>query len=212
MTMFLSENYGLRRIVGSTLIAASVTGGLFLAMKSMAASDDVYMNEVKSRPQINVIQDIKENPPKPKPPKDDKPPVVIETPVPDKPTTKFDNDTIDVTHLPPVEPPADNGDDRYEFTPTDSPMMVLAAYQPTYPTKAINGNIEGFCITSVTVRADGSVDPASVVVTDENPIGVFTKSCISAIKKFKFQPAVKNGKAHSVENVTYRFQFKLADD
>lgn len=92
---------------------------------------------------------------------------------------------------------------------TDGEMLPLVNIQPTYPTRAAQRGIEGWCQVSFTVTASGGVE--NVVVVDAEPRGMFDSSSIRAAERFRFQPRVVNGEAVPVPNVQYVFRYQLEE-
>lgn len=92
---------------------------------------------------------------------------------------------------------------------TDGEMLPLVNIQPTYPTRAAQRGIEGWCQVSFTVTASGGVE--NVVVVDAEPRGMFDSSSIRAAERFRFQPRVVNGEPVPVPNVQYVFRYQLEE-
>jgi protein TonB len=61
-----------------------------------------------------------------------------------------------------------------------------------YPSKAKRRNIEGFVKARLEVNTLGTVD--SVDIVDSKPKGVFERSAIRALYKYKFKPQMIDGK------------------
>ncbi|HDZ09739.1 energy transducer TonB [Pseudohongiella sp.] len=92
---------------------------------------------------------------------------------------------------------------------TDGEMLPLVNIQPTYPTRAAQRGIEGWCQVSFTVTASGGVE--NVEVIDAEPRGMFDSASIRAAERFRFQPRVVNGEAVPVPNVQYVFRYQLEE-
>ncbi|MEX0738120.1 MAG: energy transducer TonB [Pseudohongiella sp.] len=92
---------------------------------------------------------------------------------------------------------------------SDGEMLPLVNIQPTYPTRAAQRGIEGWCQVSFTVTAAGGVQ--DVVVIDAEPRGMFDSASIRAAERFRFQPRVVNGEAVPVPNVQYVFRYQLEE-
>jgi len=90
---------------------------------------------------------------------------------------------------------------------TDGEMLPLVNVTPTYPTRAAQRGIQGWCQVSFTVTGTGGVE--NVVVIDGEPKGVFDSSSVRAAEKFKFQPRVVDGEGVPVPNVQYVFRYQL---
>lgn len=92
---------------------------------------------------------------------------------------------------------------------TDGEMLPLVNIQPTYPTRAAQRGIEGWCQVAFTVTETGGVRDVQVV--DAEPRGMFDSASIRAAERFRFQPRVVNGVAVEVPNVQYVFRFQLEE-
>jgi len=92
---------------------------------------------------------------------------------------------------------------------TDGEMLPLVNIQPSYPTRAAQRGIEGWCQVSFTVTASGGVE--NVVVIDAEPRGMFDSSSIRAAERFRFQPRVVNGEPVPVPDVQYVFRYQLEE-
>jgi TonB family protein len=73
-----------------------------------------------------------------------------------------------------------------------APEVVYYA-KPRYPVKAAKQRIQGKAIVAVTVAQNGSV--LDVELYNSSGDSVLDMSAIEAAKKFKFRPAIKDGKA-----------------
>lgn len=73
------------------------------------------------------------------------------------------------------------------------PVRRIATPAPKYPKDAAAQGINGKVVLIVDVAADGSVSKA--VVERATPDGVFDAAALESVKKWKFTPAMKNGKA-----------------
>jgi TonB family protein len=69
----------------------------------------------------------------------------------------------------------------------------VAMPPPKYPAAAAEHNLSGRVVLLVDVAPDGSV--ANAVVERSNPEGVFDAVALEAVKNWRFNPAMKDGKA-----------------
>ncbi|MFC1839352.1 energy transducer TonB [Thermodesulfobacteriota bacterium] len=75
----------------------------------------------------------------------------------------------------------------------DQPPRVLRAMPPLYPFEAQQKGIEGRVVLRFVVDSNGKVHEPQVV--EANPEGVFEKTALAAIAKYRFRPAMKGGEA-----------------
>lgn len=203
------------RVGTSTLVAGGVTFGLFLTMNFLVAGDgEVNIDENERARFIDVLQDIEDQPPQRLERKVEKPPEV-ETPPPEIDTPQLDVQGPDKLNLSIGRANAGAGVDLggIDLGPSaDGDYLPLVRVQPQYPRRAQERGIEGYAIVELTVAADGSVPPESIVVIEAEPSGYFERAAIKAAQKFKYKPKVVNGKGQEVTGVRYRFSFNLAKE
>jgi protein TonB len=92
----------------------------------------------------------------------------------------------------------DSGDGDY------LPIVKVAA---VYPRRAQSRGIEGFVIVEFVVTKTGAVSQAIVVKAE--PEGVFDRSALDAVAKFKYKPRVVDGVAMEVAGVQNRITFEI---
>ncbi len=78
---------------------------------------------------------------------------------------------------------------------------------PAYPGIAQQMGIEGYVIVQFTVLQDGSVSDISVRESD--PAGTFDNEALLAAARLRFEPRLQFGAPVVVEDVTYRFDWRL---
>lgn len=88
----------------------------------------------------------------------------------------------------------------------DGDVIPLVRMPAQYPNKAKRRNIEGFVKARLEVNAQGTVD--SVEIVDAKPRGVFERSAIRALYKYKFKPQIINGKPQA-QTVTQTLEYTL---
>lgn len=83
---------------------------------------------------------------------------------------------------------------------------VIAAAQPEYPLEAARNQTSGYVVVAFTVAADGSVQDPHVV--SSSPRGVFDRAGIQAVRRSKYEPAMKGGQPVA-SNLQRRMDFKF---
>lgn len=86
--------------------------------------------------------------------------------------------------------------------------MPLYRVEPRYPAKALKRGAEGFVIMSFTIDETGR--PVDIKVTDANPRRMFEREAMRALKNWKYQPKVVDGKTIAQVGQTVKLEFKLA--
>jgi len=88
----------------------------------------------------------------------------------------------------------------------DGDVIPLVRMPAQYPSKAKRRNIEGFVKARLEINAEGTVD--SVEIIDSNPKGIFERSAIRALYKYKFKPKMVDGKPQP-QTATQTLEFNL---
>jgi protein TonB len=91
----------------------------------------------------------------------------------------------------------------------DAGVVPLVRIQPMYPRSAAEKKIEGWVLLEFTISKKGTVKNARVI--DARPKGVFDRSALSAIRKWKYKPKIKDGVAVQTYGVQVKLTFKLED-
>ncbi|WP_417474634.1 TonB family protein [Luteimonas mephitis] len=83
---------------------------------------------------------------------------------------------------------------RNEQTDTKARVDIQSRMMapPKYPSEAVAGRITGKVVLIIDVAADGSVADSRVETSE--PAGVFDQVTLDAVKNWKFEPAMENGK------------------
>ena len=76
--------------------------------------------------------------------------------------------------------------------PVDGDALAIVRVLPRYPSRALNRGIEGWVLLEFAINELGqAIEP---VVVGADPKGVFDRSAINAIKKWKYRPMMEDGK------------------
>lgn len=148
-------------------------------------------------------------------------PVVIDTRIvvkpPEKPVVK------ELPELPPPQP-LELQDDNMSypgFTPeklinpgfgmeTTGMPVPESQVAAKYPNRAIQRNIEGYVDVRFDISALGTT--ANVSVVNAVPQGVFDRSAVEAVKRWRYRPRMQNGVAVSYPGIVQRISFVLSDE
>jgi len=89
----------------------------------------------------------------------------------------------------------------------DRDAVPQVRIQPDYPIQARQKRIEGWVDVQFTVGSDGSVrDP---IVLNAEPKAIFDRAALQAVKGWKYNPKIANGKPVERPNVKVRIRFQL---
>lgn len=90
---------------------------------------------------------------------------------------------------------------------SDSEEIPLVRVVPEYPERARQRGIEGWVDVTFTIGAAGGVkDP---VVTDSHPGSIFNRTALRAIRKWKYNPKMRDGVAVERPGVKVRLTFEM---
>jgi protein TonB len=84
----------------------------------------------------------------------------------------------------------------FNLNEVDQKPQVLRAFPPQYPYLAKRDNIEGRIVLKFVVDTDGTAkEPEVVKAEPEEVLDIFSEAALKAVERYKFKPAMKNGKA-----------------
>jgi len=195
---------GLHRIALPLTNSFIVTAALFAVMYSLIYTEEPLL-PARSEPIQATWTTIPEDPPpvilvaKPTPPD-----LIDKTPeIPDK-AFPIDDSDLDgfIWDDAPYQPPTET-----ILVPEDNQLILAIGFPPQYPSIAISRNIEGFAVVGFSVSEAGEVYDAYII--ESEPQGVFERSALKAIQKFKYQARKVSGKPVSTSGQRYMFTYKL---
>jgi protein TonB len=89
----------------------------------------------------------------------------------------------------------------------DRDAVPLVRIDPDYPMQARQRGIEGWVVVEFTISTAGTVKDAEVVASE--PGNVFDRAAINAVRKWKYNPKVKDGKPVERPGVKVRLDFEM---
>lgn len=201
------------KLILAFLCSIIVTGSLFAVMSGMVSSDGAQNNNQGEQTVIDFIrlkQDsdsrVKEREKK-EPPKPKKPPMPPEQTA--QQNTPMKQIAMRMPNITPDLSLANKsllGDAQIGMGFGDGDVIPLVRMPAQYPSKAKRRNIEGFVKARLEVNVSGTVD--SVEIIDAKPRGVFERSAIRALYKYKFKPQIIDGKPQP-QTVTQTLEYTL---
>ncbi len=91
----------------------------------------------------------------------------------------------------------------------DEDYRPVKTAQPAYPRRAQNRGIEGYAVVNFTITTEGEIK--DVKISESEPKGVFDRSVIKAIRKFRYDPCIVDGEAMELTDNELKFSFVLSD-
>lgn len=178
--------------ISGPFIAANITICLFLLMRYLILPSGEMPRKPEQSPTINLSREerpekskSRENKVPPRPVQQETPPqpMLISNRGPDKP-----GDNVKL-----IPPTIQTGDEKLTFdAPADRRAIPVVKFPPQYPSGPLRRGIEGWVLLEFTITVAGTVEDLRVL--DSEPPGVFNKSALSAVKRWKYRPKLDNGK------------------
>jgi protein TonB len=201
------------KLILAFLFSVVVTGLIFAMMNGMVTTEGAQKNNQGEQTVIDFIrlkQDsesrIKERDKK-EPPKPKKPPMPPQQVA--QQSTPMKQIAIRMPNISPDLSLANKsllGDAQIGMGFGDGDVIPLVRMPAQYPSKAKRRNIEGFVKARLEVNDQGTVD--SVEIIESKPRGVFERSAIRALYKYKFKPQIIDGKPQP-QTVTQTLEYAL---
>jgi protein TonB len=198
------------RYLPAFALAAAVTFGLFWVMQALIGIEG-ELDESGAGHVVDFVRLKKESEtetkkrklPDKKPPEEEPPPPELNLAKNSRPDQAMGN----------VIPIFDSGVDISGgpslggLGAADQDIVPLVRVNPEYPVRAAQRGIEGWVEISFSISATGTVKNAKVVGYE--PSSVFNRSALRAIRKWKYNPKVEDGKAVERPGVVVRLSFRL---
>jgi TonB family protein len=89
----------------------------------------------------------------------------------------------------------------------DRDLIPLVRIEPRYPPQAAAARQTGYVIVEFAITERGTVENPRVI--EAKPKGVFDRSALEAVLRWKYGPKVVDGKAVRREGVQVRLDFRL---
>jgi len=92
-------------------------------------------------------------------------------------------------------------------TSVDTDTIPLVRVKPTYPARATERGIEGWVVVEFTISPRGTVvDPK---VLSYEPSSIFNQAALRAIRRWKYNPKIVDGKPVSRPGVKVKLDFEI---
>lgn len=116
------------------------------------------------------------------------------------------NPLVDLNLSTAIEGVAVNAPQFGEFS-VNQQVMPLHRVEPNYPAKALQRGVEGYVTLRFNIDELGKTRDIEVV--DANPKRYFEREAMLALRNWKYQPKIVDGKAVLQTGLTVRLEFKL---
>jgi len=183
-------------------LAASVTVGLLLLMQALIHVDELRVKEAKPAPPIQIVP-VLEEPPLVVPPRTPPPP-----PPEPQPEVAFSQPELTGTGVPTVMGPTRVAPPKVSPTDAGTSMITpIVEPAPIYPQRCAARGLEGYVLVRYDVDEIGA--PMNVEVIDADPPGCFERAAATSVARYRYRPAVSNGKAVVMRGMQKRITFRL---
>ena len=200
------------RLSVAFFLACGVTFGLFYLMQSLIGVegelDDSESVKVVDFVRVKRSEEVKKK--EREPPKKEE---IDDTPPP--PDFAMDNNNsldgggIGIGAAVDTSMALDTGG-GFSMASADGDAVPMVRVPPQYPERALQRGIEGRVLIEFTISRSGSVKDPKVVAAEPNSI--FNKAAIKAVKQWKYNPKIVNGKAVEQPGVRIAIPFRLGSD
>lgn len=201
------------KLILAFLCSIVVTGSIFAVMNSMVSSDKELNNNAGDQTVIDFIRLKKDSDSRTKEREKKQPPKPKKPPMPPQQTAQQSTPMKQIAmRMPNITPDLSLanksllGDAQIGMGFGDGDVIPLVRMPAQYPTKAKRRNIEGFVKARLEINAQGTVD--SVEIVEAKPRGIFERSAIRALYKYKFKPQMIDGKPQP-QTVTQTLEYTL---
>lgn len=198
-----------RYLVAATL-GGIVTFGLFFMMQALIAIGDARLDDAKRSKVIDFVRLKKDQNLQTKEKKKPEKEKQEEAPPPPKlNTSKAKPDANSAGIQSDFNLNALSGSDNISIGTgsVDSDVIPLVRIQPAYPERAKERGIEGWVEIEFTISPRGTVENPQIIAY--HPSSIFNNSALRAIKRWKYNPRIVNGKPVPRTGVKVHLDFTL---
>jgi len=193
-------------------LAAFVTFGLFWLMQSLIGVegelDKSERTKVVDFVRVKRSEEVKKK--EREPPKKEQ---IDDTPPPPDfqmdQSTSMDSGGIGISAGVDTSMSLDTGG-GFSMASADGDAVPMVRVPPQYPERALQRGIEGRVLVEFTISKSGSVKDAKVVAYE--PSKIFNKAALKAVKQWKYNPKIVNGKPVEQPGVRIAIPFKLGNE
>lgn len=201
------------KLLAAFLCSVLVTAAIFSVMSSMVSNEGAQNNQQGEQTVIDFIRLKQDTDSRTKQRDQKEPPKPKKPPMPPAQSAQQNTPMKQIAmRLPNITPDLSLanksllGDAQVGMGFGDGDVIPLVRMPAQYPTKAKRRNIEGFVTARLEVNIEGTVD--SVEIIEAKPRGVFERSAIRALYKYKFKPQIIDGKPQP-QTVTQTLEYTL---
>lgn len=201
----------IQRYAAAGLIAFAVTSGLFYLMQALITKTAGELQEatgsivefVRLKKDSEPVLKKRQLPKKQKPEEPPPPPDLSLTR-----TTSLDEGLQDLALGIGLDLDIQGGP-NLGVAVSDSDPVPVVRVNPQYPPRAAERGTEGWVELRFSISASGTVQDAEV--TKSHPGNVFDRAALRAVRRWKYNPKIKDGNPVERHGITVRLEFRLQD-
>lgn len=199
------------RLPFSAAIACLVTFGLFWTMQALVGVSG-KLKEARPALSIEFVRLRRDTTPEVKkrePPKREKPKQAPQPPDISMSKASFEPGDGVAEFAPQIDPSDALSGGIGAGGGSDRDVVPLVRITPEYPMRARQRRIEGWATIGFTISKAGTVKDPYVIAS--HPGQTFDRSALSAVRKWKYNPKIENGKAVERPGVRVTLEFSMED-
>lgn len=204
-TTFSSPFSTLSRIISSMLLAAFVTFSLFVMMYMLIKPQQIERPPIVERAVVELFKNPEDSATVVKTMPEPPPPIVQPDPLP-RTTVEITNTNTPGTVFKLPSPQLTTQSHSFNAG-VDKSATPVVRVEPRFPMDALRNGISGWVKLSFTIDETGGVTDVEVVQAE--PRGVFDREAVRALRRWKYQPQVLDGKAVRQSNLQVVLDFTL---
>ena len=200
------------RFVVPFVLAGGVTFGLFWLMQSLIGVegelDQSERTKVIDFVRVKRTEEVKKK--EREPPKKEE---IDDTPPPPDfqmdQSTSLDGGGIGISAGVDTSMGLDTGG-GFSMASADGDAVPMVRVPPQYPERALQRGVEGRVLIEFTISRSGAVKDAKVIAYE--PSTIFNKAALRAVRQWKYNPKIVNGKAVEQPGVRIAIPFRLGNE
>jgi len=98
----------------------------------------------------------------------------------------------------------------FSMASADGDAVPMVRVPPQYPERALQRGVEGRVLIEFTISRSGAVKDAKVIAYE--PSTIFNKAALRAVRQWKYNPKIVNGKAVEQPGVRIAIPFRLGNE
>lgn len=193
-------------LLGRSMLAVSFTAGAFLLMSYLITPSEIPPVPGAEETKISITRD-KRPEKSTRQQRDLPPPPAVKNTPPPLMAKLTPQNSLDSGGFKILNPIARAGGPIEPTLINNRQAIAMVTIPPEYPQRPLTQNIEGWVLMEFTIGIDGSVE--NIVVVEAEPKGAFERAAMRAMKRWKYQPKIVDGRPVAQHHMREIFRFEL---